>query len=51
MTTTDKYLSLHYLDSDGAKREVKGCNLTLDKVGRYDGLLCDMLTYSYTERV
>lgn len=27
--------SLHYYDSDGARRAIKGCSLSKDKAGRY----------------
>lgn len=37
--------SLQYTDADGARREVKGCKLTVDKVGRYQ-LWSDQLEHN-----
>ena len=35
MDNKDKDTSLNYTDGDGAELVVEGCNLTLDKAGRY----------------
>ena len=32
---TNTNTSLQYTDSDGARREVRGCHMTTDKAGRY----------------
>lgn len=35
MTTPETEIKLTYTDHDGARREIKGCQLTVDKFGRH----------------
>jgi hypothetical protein len=49
MTDSMMVLAIHsWLDANPSL-VIDGCN-DESYIGRYDGLLCDMLTYSYTER-
>ena len=35
MTTSETEIPLTYIDHDGARREVRGCRMTVDQLGRH----------------